>query len=141
MALNLELLAGNKKQANARELVGLVSELVGTKGRIDISADSLMSEKQKVLTITSNEGVVYSFCCDYKLSVLLHNRVVSLTDLGVMEICRVPLLSGVDKGKLVLKVCLPDSWKQSIGVASKDLKKTEDVTFKSLYESNQLVSW
>jgi len=141
MAVNLELLAGNKKQANVRELVNLVSELVGTKGRISISASSLMSEKQKVLEITSNDGVLYSFCCDYKLSVLIHNRVVSLTDLGVMEICRVPLLTGVDKGKLVLKVLLPESWKQSVGVSGKDLKKTEDVTMKSLYTSDQLVSW
>ena len=141
MAVNLELLAGNKKLANVRELVSLVSELVGTKGKISISASSLMSEKQKVLEITSNDGTLYSFCCDYKLSVLLHNRVVSLTDLGVMEICRVPLLTGVDKGKLVLKVLLPESWKQSVGVDAKDLKATKDVTFKSLYESNQLVTW
>ena len=141
MAVNLELLAGNVKQANVRELVSLVSELVGTKGKISISASSLMSEKQKVLEITSNDGTLYSFCCDYKLSVLLHNRVVSLTDLGVMEICRVPLLTGVDKGKLVLKVLLPESWKQSVGVDAKDLKATKDVTFKSLYESNQLVTW
>jgi hypothetical protein len=141
MAVNLELLAGNKKQANVRELVSLVSELVGTKGRINISASSLMSEKQKVLEITSNDGVVYSFVCDYKLSVLIHNRVVSLTDLGVMEICRVPLLTGVDKGKLVNKVLLPESWKQSVGVDAKDLKATKDVTFKSLYESDQLVTW
>ena len=141
MAVNLELLAGNVKQANVRELVSLVSELVGTKGKISISASSLMSEKQKVLEITSNDGTLYSFCCDYKLSVLLHNRVVSLTDLGIMEICRVPLLTGVDKGKLVLKVLLPESWKQSVGVDAKDLKATKDVTFKSLYESNQLVTW
>ena len=141
MAVNLELLAGNKKQANVRELVGLVSEVVGTKGRVEISASSLMSDKQKVLEITSNDGTLYSFCCDYKLSVLIHNRVVSLTDLGIMEICRVPLLTGVDKGKLVLKVLLPESWKQSVGVDAKDLKATKDVTFKSLYESNQLVTW
>ena len=141
MAVNLELLAGNKKQANVRELVNLVSEVVGTKGRVEISASSLMSDKQKVLEITSNDGTLYSFCCDYKLSVLIHNRVVSLTDLGIMEICRVPLLTGVDKGKLVLKVLLPESWKQSVGVDAKDLKATKDVTFKSLYESNQLVTW
>lgn len=141
MALNLELLAGNKKLANVRELVSLVSELVGTKGRIDIPVGSLVNEKQKMLDITSNDGVVYSFCCDYKLSQLIHNKVVSLTDLGAMEICRVPLLTGAEKGKLVLKVLLPDSWKQSVGVAGKDLKKTEDVTMKSLYTSDQLVSW
>lgn len=141
MAVNLELLAGNKKLANVRELVSLVSELVGTKGRIDIPVGSLVNEKQKMLDITSNEGVVYSFCCDYKLSQLIHNKVVSLTDLGAMEICRVPLLTGAEKGKLVLKVLLPDSWKQSVGVAGKDLKKTEDVTMKSLYTSDQLVSW
>ena len=141
MAVNLELLAGNKKVANVRELVSLVSDLVGTKGRIDIPVGSLVNEKQKMLDITSNEGVVYSFCCDYKLSQLIHNKVVSLTDLGAMEICRVPLLTGAEKGKLVLKVLLPDSWKQSVGVAGKDLKKTEDVTMKSLYTSDQLVSW
>ena len=141
MAVNLELLAGNKKLANVRELVSLVSELVGTKGRIDIPVGSLVNEKQKMLDITSNDGVVYSFCCDYKLSQLIHNKVVSLTDLGAMEICRVPLLTGAEKGKLVLKVLLPDSWKQSVGVAGKDLKKTEDVTMKSLYTSDQLVSW
>ena len=141
MAVNLELLAGNKKLANVRELVGLVSEVVGTKGRIDISIDSKLSEKQKVLDITSNDGTLYSFCCDYKLSQLLHNQVVSLTDLGAMEICRVPLLTGVDKGKLVLKVCLPSSWKQSVGVDAKDLKKVEDVSVKSLYSSDQLVTW
>lgn len=141
MAVNLELLAGNKKLANVRELVSLVSDLVGTKGRIDIPVGSLVNEKQKMLDITSNDGVVYSFCCDYKLSQLIHNKVVSLTDLGAMEICRVPLLTGAEKGKLVLKVLLPDSWKQSVGVAGKDLKKTEDVTMKSLYTSDQLVSW
>ena len=141
MAVNLELLAGNKKLANVRELVSLVSELVGTKGRIDIPVGSLVNEKQKMLDITSNDGVVYSFCCDYKLSQLIHNKVVSLTDLGAMEICRVPLLTGAEKGKLVLKVLLPDSWKQSVGVDAKDLKATKDVTFKSLYESNQLVTW
>ena len=141
MAVNLELLAGNKKLANVREVVSSVSELVGAKGRIDIPVGSLVNEKQKMLDITSNDGVVYSFCCDYKLSQLIHNKVVSLTDLGAMDICRVPLLTGVDKGKLVLKVLLPESWKQSVGVSGKDLKKTEDVTMKSLYTSDQLVSW
>lgn len=141
MAVNLELLAGNKKVANVREVVMSVAELVGTKGRIDISAGSLVNEKQKMLDITSNDGVLYSICCDYKLSQLLHNKVVSLTDLGAMDICRVPLLTGAEKGKLVNKVLLPESWKQSVGVAGKDLKKTEDVTAKSLYTSDQLVSW
>ena len=141
MAVNLELLAGNKKLANVREVVSSVSELVGTKGRIDISAGSLVNEKQKMLDITSNDGAVYSFCCDYKLSQLLHNKVVSLTDLGAMDICRVPLLTGVDKGKLVLKVLLPESWKQSVGVSAKDLKETKDVSIKSLYSTDQLVSW
>ena len=141
MALNLELLAGNKKQANVRELVTSVAELIGTKGRVDISIASKVNEKQKMLDITSNDGIVYSICCDYKLSQLLHNQVVSLTDLGAMDICRVPLLTGVDKGKLVNKVLLPESWKQSVGVAAKDMKKAEDVTAKSLYTSDQLVSW
>jgi hypothetical protein len=141
MAVNLELLAGNKKQANVRELVTSVAELIGTKGRVDISIASKVNEKQKMLDITSNDGIVYSICCDYKLSQLLHNQVVSLTDLGAMDICRVPLLTGVDKGKLVNKVLLPESWKQSVGVAAKDMKKAEDVTAKSLYTSDQLVSW
>ena len=99
MAVNLELLAGNKKLANVREVVSSVAELVGAKGRIDIPVGSLVNEKQKMLDITSNDGVVYSFCCDYKLSQLIHNKVVSLTDLGAMDICRVPLLKGVDTGK------------------------------------------
>ena len=141
MALEMNLLAGNVKQANARKVVGLVSELVGTKGKIEITASSLMSDKQKVLDITSNDNVLYSFCCDYKLSQLVHNKVLSMKDLGVMEICQVPLLNGADKGKLVMKVCLPEGWKQSIGVDAKDLKKADDVKVISLWTADQLASW
>jgi len=141
MALEMNLLAGNVKQASARKLIGLVSELVGTKGKVDITPSSLMSDKQKVLDITADNGTLLSFVCDYKLSQLIHNKVISLTDLGAMEIAQVPLLSGVDKGKLVNKVCLPESWKQTITVKASQLKKVEDVKSTSLFSADQLASW
>lgn len=137
----MNLLAGNVKQANVRKLVGLVSELVGTKGKVEITPSSLMGDRQKVLDITSNDGQLFSFVCDYKLSQMIHNKVISLTDLGAMEICQVPLLTGPDKGKLVNKVLLPESWKQTITVQAKDLKKVEDVKSTSLFSTDQLASW
>jgi hypothetical protein len=141
MALEMNLLAGNEKQANARKVVGLVSELVGTKGQIEITPSSLYGDKQKVLDITSNDGKLFSFVCDYKLSELLHNKAISMTDLGAMEIAQVALMNGPDKGKLVNKVLLPQSWKQTITISAKDLKKAEEVQAKSLFVSDQLASW
>ena len=137
----MNLLAGNVKQASARKLIGLVSELVGTKGKIELSPSSHLGDKQKVLEITADNGTLLSFVCDYKLSQLLHNKVMSLTDLGAMEIAQVALMTGADKGKLVNKVCLPESWKQTITVKASQLKKVEDVKSTSLFSADQLASW
>jgi hypothetical protein len=141
MALEMNLLAGNVKQASARKLIGLVSELVGTKGKVEITPSSLMGDRQKVLDITADNGTLLSFVCDYKLSQLIHNKVISLTDLGAMEICQVALLNGPDKGKLVNKVLLPEAWKQTITVKANQLKKVEEVQSTSLFSADQLASW
>ena len=138
----MNLLAGNEKQANARKLIGLVSELVGTKGKVEITPSSLYSDKQKVLQITADNGKLFSFVCEYKLSQLLHNKVISLTDLGAMEICQVALMGdGPDKGKLVNKVLLPESWKETIVINANQLKKVAEVQAKSLFMADQLASW
>ena len=140
--LNYAQLAGNKKQSIERKFFATIETMIGDKGQVDINPSSKFSDKQKMLDITTNEGDLYSFCCEYKLSKLLHNEIVSLTDLGVMEICQVPLLSeGPDKGKLVWKVLLPEDWKETITVKASEMKKASEVKVKSLFTADQLASW
>lgn len=141
-ALNYGVLAGNKKQSIERKVFATIEDMIGDNGQIDISPSSLFSDKQKVLNIKTNEGELYSFVCEYKLSQMIHNKVVSLTDLSVMEVCQVPLLGeGPDKGKLVWKVLLPEDWAQTITVKAEQMKQASEVKVTSLFTADQLASW
>ena len=140
--LNYAVLAGNKKQSIERKFFATIESMIGDSGKINISPSSLFSDKQKVLDITTNNGELYSFVCEYKLSQMIHNKIVSLTDLSVMEVCQVPLLSeGPDKGKLVWKILLPEGWSQSITVEAKEMKQASEVKVTSLFTADQLASW
>lgn len=141
-ALNYAVLAGNKKQSIERKFFATIEDMIGDSGQVKISPSSLFSDKQKVLDIKTNEGDLYSFVCEYKLSQMIHNKVVSLTDLSVMEVCQVPLLSeGPDKGKLVWKILLPEGWAESITVEAKEMKQASEVKVTSLFTADQLASW
>jgi len=140
--LDFSLLASNKKETAKRILFANISAMIGDKGRVEISPESKYSDRQKMLDIITNNGDKFAICCEYKLSKMIHNEVVSMKDLGAMEVCQVPLLSeGPDKGKLVWKVLLPESWSEKISISASEMKKAEDVAKVSLYSPDQLASW
>ena len=140
--LDFGLLNSNLKVTGKRILFGTIEDIVGNSGAEEINPASKYSDKQKMLDITAYNGSKYSVCCEYKLSQMIHNELISMTDLSAMEVCQVPLKSeGPDKGKLVWKVLLPENWSETIKVDAKDLKKAADVQKISLFSPDQLASW
>lgn len=129
-----------EKAVGQRKLITTVAELVGKKGKVDWDPANLArADKQKIMLVTGDNGKVYQFCCDARLSELIANHKIGATEVGPVEICEVALLTGADKGKLTIKACLPENWKETITVKAEELKT--EVTPKKLYETNDVIAW
>lgn len=138
--LDFNVLESAVKAVGERKLITTVAEMVGKKGKVDFDPANLArADKQKVIIVTGDNGKVYQFCCDARLSELIANQKFGATEIGIAEICQVKLLNGTEKGKLVFKACLPENWKETITVKAEDLKK--DVAPKKLYETNDVIAW